>query len=269
MVLVPVTVLDRHGASVTGLPQGAFTLKEDGAAQPIRTFAEEEAPVSLGIVLDLSGSMGSVLGTAKDSLRALLESANPIDEAFVNTVSTRPRAFSGFSGNFEGLVTGLASEPASGRTALIDTIHESLSELRGGANARKALLVISDGMDNESRWTKSELMEQAIESDAQIYTIAFEAPRPMARPVEPAEARIGQSLMADLARKTGGISFIIQTRQDIARAVAVIDRALRSQYAIGYVPGSGDAGKWHKISVRVAGAGNKAYARAGYRLSAW
>ena len=100
LVLVPVTVVDRRGAIVNGLASDAFTLTEDGVRQQIRSFSEEDAPVSLGIVLDLSGSMRRVLGTAKESLRTLMKDANPADEAFLNGVSTRPRAYSGLHAGF-------------------------------------------------------------------------------------------------------------------------------------------------------------------------
>jgi Ca-activated chloride channel family protein len=97
LVLVPVTVVDRRGAIVNGLASDAFTLTEDGVRQPVRSFSEEETPVSMGIVLDLSGSMKGFLDAAKESLRSLMNDANPSDEAFLNAVSTRPRAYSGFT----------------------------------------------------------------------------------------------------------------------------------------------------------------------------
>src|ERR1039458_9783627 len=170
LVLVPVAVIDRRGAIVNGLASGAFTLTEDGVRQQIRSFSEEDAPVSMGIVLDLSGSMRGVLGAAKESLRAVMKDANPTDEAFLNTVSTRPRAYSGFTRYFDEILSRLAFESAGGDTALIDTIFESLHELRSGIHARKVLLIISDGMDNHSRYSRGEVLELAVESDAQIYT---------------------------------------------------------------------------------------------------
>ena len=129
LVLVPVTVVDRRGAIVNGLASDAFTLTEDGVQQPIRSFSEEDAPVSMGIVLDLSGSMKGVLGAAKESLRALMKDANPGDEAFLNGVSTRPRAYSGFTEDFDEIMRRVESEGAGGYTALIDTIYGSLQRV--------------------------------------------------------------------------------------------------------------------------------------------
>jgi Ca-activated chloride channel family protein len=267
LVLVPVTVVDRRGAIVNGLASDAFTLTENGVRQQIRSFSQEDVPVSMGIVLDLSGSMQRVLSTAKESLRALMMDANPADEAFLNAVSTRPRAYSGFTRDFDAILRKLAFENAGGNTALIDTIYASLQQLRSGVHSRKALLVISDGMDNHSRYSREELLRLTEEADAQIYTIAVSAAPQTAKPIELMEERKGVLLLEELAAKTGGISFSVHSNNDISEATASIGQALRNQYAIGYVPdGNGHAGLWRRIKVQVAGAGMKAYARTGYRL---
>ena len=153
LVLVPVTVVDRRGAIVNGLASDAFTLTEDGVQQPVRAFSEEDAPVSIGVVLDLSGSMAPVLGAAKESLRTLMKDANPGDQAFLNGVSSKPRVYSGFTEALDDVVRQVEAERAYGYTALIDTIYGSLEQLRTGVHPRKALVVISDGIDNRSRYT--------------------------------------------------------------------------------------------------------------------
>jgi Ca-activated chloride channel family protein len=270
LVVVPVTVVDRRGAIVNGLAGNAFTLTEDGVPQPIRSFSEDDAPVSLGVVLDLSGSMKGVLGAAKESLRTLMKDANPDDEVFLNGVSTQPRAFTGFEDGVEEAVRRVESESAGGYTALIDTVYESLQQLRAGAEPRKALVVISDGMDNHSRYTREELLRLAVESDAQIYTIATVAsvnPVQAPKPLVMTEAKRGLVFLEDLAERTGGIAFVVSNGTEIAKAAARIDQALRNQYVIGYVPRDKPAsGQWRKIRVKVAGSGMRAYARTGYRL---
>jgi Ca-activated chloride channel family protein len=268
LVLVPVAVVDRRGAIVNGLASDAFTLIEDGVRQPIRSFSEEDAPVSLGIVLDLSGSMKTVLGPAKEALGALMKEANPDDEAFLNTVSTRPKAYSGFTGNFDDVLSRVAFEGAGGDTALVDTIYGSLQELRKGVHTRKALLVISDGMDNHSRYSKGELLDRAMEFDAQIYTVAVDSGPRYSKPMEQMEARQGRVFLDELATRTGGLSFVVRESKDIAEAAATIGQALRNQYVIGYAPPVDDrSAKWHRITVKVARAGVRAYARVGYRLN--
>jgi Ca-activated chloride channel family protein len=270
LVVVPVTVVDRRGAIVNGLSSDAFTLTEEGVQQPIKSFSEDDAPISLGIVLDFSGSMKGFLGTAKESLRTLIKNANPDDQLFVNGVSTRPRSYSAFEDSFLETMRRVEFEKADGLTALIDTVYGSLQELRRGVHPRKALVVVSDGMDNHSRYTGGELLRRAMESDAQIYTIATVAavnPVQAPKPLIMTEAKRGQVFLEELAEKTGGMSFVASRETDIARAVASIDQALRNQYVIGYVPGGGrDSGQWRKIKVKVAGSGMRAYARVGYRV---
>jgi Ca-activated chloride channel family protein len=269
LVLVPVAVIDRRGAIVNGLHSNAFTLTENGVPQEIRSFGQEDVPVSLGIVLDLSGSMRELLGGARESLRALMKDVNPADEAFLNTVSTRPRANSGFTNRFDEVLSRIAFETAAGDTPLIDTIYDSLKALRSGIHTRKALLVISDGMDNHSRYSREELLARAVESDAPIYTIAVATGAPGRKPIQQAEEKRGLVFLDQRTAKTGGLSFIVRGGTDISAAAAKIGQALRNQYTLGYVP-SGDShdGQWRTIRVKVAGAGMKAYARAGYRPEA-
>jgi Ca-activated chloride channel family protein len=266
LVLVPVTVLDRRGAIVQGLTSDAFTLTEDGVRQPLQAFSEEDAPVSIGVVLDLSGSMAPVLDGAKESLRKLMKDANPDDEAFLNGVSSKPRVYSGFTEAFDDIVRQVETERASGYTALIDTIYGSLEQLRAGVHPRKALVVISDGMDNHSRYTSRELQRLAVETDAQIYTIAVGGGVPRTQGRAFAEEMGALSFLRDLAERTGGLSFVVRDRTDIAKATTSIGRTLRNQYTIGYVPGNGRSGQWRRIRVKVAGSGMRAYAREGYRL---
>lgn len=267
LVLVPVTVVDHRGAAVNGLARDAFTLTENGVQQQIRSFNEQDVPVSIGIVLDVSGSMRKVLGTAKESLRAVMRDADPADEVFLNSVSTRPRTHSGFTRDFDEILRRVSQEDAQGNTALIDTIYASLKRLRSGVHARKALLIISDGMDNHSSHSKEELMRCAVEADAQIYTFAVGAWSRAAKPIELTEEKQGLSLLEELATKSGGMNFVVRDRRDIPEAALSIGQALRNQYAIGYVPHdkNGD-GKWRGIRVKVSGSGLRAYARTGYRI---
>jgi Ca-activated chloride channel family protein len=266
LVLVPVTVVDRRGAIIDGLSRDAFTLTENGVRQTIGSFSEEDAPVSLGIVFDLSGSMRNVLGPAKESLRALLSDADPADDAFLSTVSTHPRIYPRFTEDFGEILDRIAFEAAGGSTALFDTVWESLRELHSGVHARKALLVISDGMDNHSRHSRAELLERAEESDVQVYTIAVAgSAAPSTKAIALTEERQGLLFLDELARKTGGIGFVVTGRTDIARAAASIGRALRNQYVIGYAPqGDVRTGQWRRIGVKVAVPEMTAYARAGY-----
>ena len=164
--------------------------------------------------------------------------------------------------DFDELLQKVAFEDAGGNTALIDTIYGSLNQLRSGVHTRKALLVISDGMDNHSRYSREELLQRAVESDAQIYTIAVGTSSPYAKPMTIMEERRGLLFLDELAAKTGGISFIVHNPADIAAAATSIGQALRNQYTIGYVPRGNDRnGQWRRIRVKVADSGLRAYAR--------
>jgi Ca-activated chloride channel family protein len=264
LVLVPVTVLDRRGATVTDLTQNDFTVAENGVRRDISCFSEDEASVSIGVVFDMSGSMISVLGEARDALRAVLGDANPDDEAFVDTVSTRPGTYAPFTRDIDSILRPFTLTNAGGSTALIDTIYTSVDRLRSGTHSRKALIVVSDGMDNHSRHARAELMARLMESDAQIYSIGLIDSSPAHGATELLERARGLSLLDDISSATGGIGFRVSVQREVARASATIGHALRTRYNIGYVPSPSHDGVWRRIDVRVARPGLRVYARRGY-----
>ncbi len=265
MVLVPTTVMDRRGALVTGLAANSFQVSQDNTPQRIVSFGEEDVPAAVGVVFDTSGSMRSVLGTAKTTLRSFFNSANPRDEACLYAVTSRPQKDSGFTGDFSGLLEHMMFFDAGGSTALVDSIYSAMDLTRKAHLPRKALLVISDGMDNHSRYSKNELIAVAMESDLQIYSISIFDPPRNKKPVELAEERNGVLFLEELTRRTGGVQIVVRDASDIDRAAADIGRAIRDQYLIGYIPQSTDRdGKWHSVKVKLSVAGAKAYARAGF-----
>jgi Ca-activated chloride channel family protein len=267
LVLVPVTVTNRRGALLNGLSKEQFDLQENKIRQKVSSFSEEDVPVSIGILFDASGSMKHSLDEARTVLRAFLNDANPEDEAFLHTVSSQPRREIGFTADFPTILSRTMFQGAYGSTALIDTIYGGLDNLRTGKHTRKALLVISDGMDNHSRYSKAELMSRALESDAQIYTISIYDPPAYGKPLQLQEERRGMNLLSELASQTGGISFVVRNPAEIYKATAQIARALRNQYVLGYIPKPLErSGRWRTIQVRVAVPNAKVYWRAGYRF---
>ncbi len=265
VVLVPATVMDRKGAPVTGLSSQAFTVSQDNVRQTITSFGEEDAPVSVGIVFDASGSMRSVLGQAKNVIRAFLDASNPGDEALLDTVSTRPEAGYGFTRDVSGLLEHTIFTGAGGSTALVDTIYSALLQTRQAHHPRRALLIVSDGMDNHSRYSKSELMAAAVEADLQIYSISVYDPPRNKKPIELREERNGISFLEELTRKTGGVQVVVHDALQASQAATAIARVIRSQYLIGYVPESIAPGrKWHRIDVSVNRGGARALARSGF-----
>ena len=155
LVLVPAVVTDRKGATVNGLGRNNFTVLENKVPQAIVALSSQDAPCSVGIVLDLSGSMRTKLRAATDAVRAFLQTANPEDEVFLLTVGSRPHSLSDFTADFATLQNRVVAARADGDTALVDTVYMGLNRLRSGRKGRGALLVVSDGMDNNSRYSKS------------------------------------------------------------------------------------------------------------------
>src|SRR6476659_7435280 len=160
LVLVPVTVTDRKGAVIKGLDQSRFQLFEEGVPQAIASFSTEDLPASIGLVLDVSGSMRHKLGTAQALVRALFAGADERDEAFLLTCADRPES--------QTDIGRVQNARAGGWTALIDSVYQMVERMRPARHTRQALIIVSDGIDNQSRYSKNELISRAIESDAQI-----------------------------------------------------------------------------------------------------
>jgi len=278
MVLVPVTVTDHYGKTITGLQAKDFNLFDDQTPQRIVSFATEDAPCSAGLVLDISGSMQSTLGAVKDSARAFVRTANRDDEFLLLTVSTLPAASPEFTTDTETLEENIALTRPGGFTALIDTVYLGLNQMRKARNPQRALVILSDGMDNHSRYSKAELLRDALEADVQIYTIIVDngaggssantvpfRPSMIQKPGDQAAARQGPSLLEELADKTGGLSFHVRSGAEAKEGILKVGQALRNQYVIGYQPADSEpSGKLHRIRVKSTLPKVTVHARSGY-----
>jgi Ca-activated chloride channel homolog len=267
LVLVPVTITDAMNRLVQGLDRESFQVFEGKHPQQIRYFSKEDAPVSLGIILDLSGSMKSKLERAKDAVLELLNHANPQDEFFLITFSDRPEEASDFTQHVEDIQSKLAFTFPKGRTALLDAIYLGISKMRQARYQRKALLIISDGGDNHSRYTEHEVVSLVKEADVMIYAIGVYSSY---FPTQ--EEYLGPQLLHAVSEVTGGTDFTIDNANDLSDAARSVGVMLRNQYLIGYRPAEAKKdGKWHKIKVmlkrplrpRFSGA-FRVYAKAGY-----
>jgi VWFA-related protein len=204
-------------------------------------------------------------GIAAGAMRAFFDSADPNDEAFLLSVSSRPDTLSAFTNDFGSLEAGLLGAQRGGATALVDTICLGLRRMRAARNKHKALLIISDGMDNHSRYSVGELMRLAEEADVQIYTIGMTPSMAGRKPIELTEERNGLAFLAHLAARTGGLSFTLASYEDPAPIASRISRAIRNQYLIGYRPvETAEPGKWRPIRVRVSLPQVSVSSRAGY-----
>ena len=264
MVLVPVTVTDPMNRLVTGLEKDDFQIYENNGEQKIQSFASEDAPVSIGIIFDLSGSMSSKLVRARESILQFIKTANPQDEFFVIGFNDRPELIEDFTSSMEDIQARLATVHAGRRTALLDAIYYGVEKMRDARHERKALLVVSDGGDNRSRYTEGEVRAQVREADVEIYSIGIFDPY-AATP----EERTGPQLLNDISEATGGRMFRVEDVDEMGDIAEKISTELRNQYVIGYRPNDLTRdGKWRKVKVKVNPPPGlpplTAYARTGY-----
>jgi len=247
LVLVPVTVTDPMNRLVTGLEKEDFQIFENNGKQKIASFASEDAPVSIGIIFDLSGSMSSKLIRARESILQFIKTANPQDEFFVIGFNDRPELIEDFTNSVEDIQARLATVRSGHRTALLDAIYFGLTKMKEAGHERKALLVVSDGGDNRSRYTEGELRAQVREADVEIYSIGVFDPY-----ADSPEERTGPQLLSDLSEETGGRLFRVDDITEMSDIAEKISSELRNQYVIGFKPQNlTHDGKWRKVKVKV------------------
>lgn len=234
LVLIPVTVTDPLNRFVTGLDKENFKILEDKKEQTISQFSSEDAPLSVGVIFDCSGSMGHKLEKSRLAVAQFFKTANPEDEFFLVQFSDTAELAQPFTGNLEEIQNRLTFTQSKGRTALLDAIYLGLHEMKKAKNPRKALLVISDGGDNNSRYTEPEIKNLVKEADVQIYAIGiYEAMS--ARGRTPEEAA-GQGLLTEIAEQTGGRQYPVDNLNELPDVAAKIGVELRNQYVLGYSP---------------------------------
>ncbi|MEO5936335.1 MAG: VWA domain-containing protein, partial [Terriglobales bacterium] len=247
LVLVNVTVTDPMNRLVTGLDKENFRLLEANANQEIRHFSSEDAPISVGVILDLSGSMNNKIQKAKEAIVEFFKTANPQDEFFLVTFSDRPEVLNDFTQSIEEIQGRLVYSIPKGRTALYDAVYLGVSKMRDAKHSKKALLVISDGGDNRSRYTDSEIRSLVREADVQIYAIGiFDDVRST-----PEEIR-GPFMLTEMTDVTGGRTFPVADINDLSDVAVKIGVELRNQYVLGYRPSNkARDGKWRKLKVKL------------------
>ncbi|HSB75547.1 MAG TPA: VWA domain-containing protein [Terriglobales bacterium] len=247
LVLVPVTITDPMNRLVTGLERENFQVFENKERQQIRHFSSEDAPISLGVIFDVSGSMSNKIDRSKEAVVEFFKTANPQDEFFVVSFSDEPELLSDFTSSVEDIQSRLVLASPKGRTALLDAIYLAVAKLRNAKYDRKALLIISDGGDNHSRYTEGEISSLIKEADVQIYAIGLFDP--VARTEE---ERLGPGLLAEVTDMTGGRTFTIDNPNELPDVATKIGIELRNQYVLGYRPTKPvHDGKWHKIKVKL------------------
>ena len=250
LVQIPVTVTDPLNRFVTGLEKEHFKVFEDKVEQTILQFSSEDAPLSIGLVFDTSGSMGSKLQKSRQAAVQFFKTANPEDEFFLIEFNDRPELVVPFTTDTEDIQSRLAFTQSKGKTALLDGVYMAMNTMKKARNPRKAVLIISDGGDNNSRYTESEIKNAVREADVQIYGIGiFESLGSRGRTPEEMS---GPGLLSELAELTGGRSYNVENVNELADIAAKIGIELRNQYMLYYTPKNPVRdGKYRHVQVKL------------------
>ncbi len=265
LVQIPVTVTDPMNRFVTGLEKEHFRIFEDKVEQKIADFSAEDAPISVGLVFDTSGSMGPKLQKSRQAVAQFFKTANPEDEFFLIEFNERPQVMVPFTRSTEEIQNQLTFTQSKGRTALLDAVYLAMNQMKKAHNARKAILIISDGGDNSSRYTESEIKNAVREADVQIYAIGiFE---PLGSRGRTAEELGGPGLLSEIAQQTGGRHFPVENLNELPDIAAKIGIELRNQYVLYYNPKNQDRdGKYRHVAVKLAQPRGLPPLKAFYRL---
>jgi len=242
-VFLKVSVTDPLNRNVTGLSKEDFKVYEDKVQQEISSFAQESSPVSVGILLDRSASMktNNNIQSARAALSDFLKEGKPEDEFFLIAFNQEAALVKDFTQNLNSILAESGILQPSGQTAIWDAVYRGLDKMKAAKNEKKALILITDGEDNSSRYSTSEVREFAKESDAQIYAIG-----------EPGELGYGPSEIENVVRLTGGRAFFPNNLNSLDYYIDLIHSELRNEYVMGYVPTHKEHdGKWRKIQVKL------------------
>lgn len=253
LVVLPVRVTDRNGDFVSGLSPDNFRVYQDGGLERISLFQQEDTPVSVGLIVDHSRSMGPKLSEVTAAIVAFAQSSNPQDEMFVvdfnDDVSLEPRDGRAFTHDPAELARAVSAVSARGQTALYDAVYEGLTHLRLAHGDKKALIIVSDGGDNASRHKYEDVLALARRSQAVIYSIGL---------LGDSNEEENPKTLRRLCNDSGGIAFFPDAGETVRNVSARIARDLREQYTLGFAPDKGpsDSGHaYHKIDVKISAPG--------------
>ena len=247
LVTVPVMITDAMNRPVTGLERDNFQLFENKQVQEIKNFSSEDTPVSIGIIMDVSGSMQDKLDRAREAVREFCDASNPQDEFFMITFSDAPRLATDFTSRPEEIESALLTAQSRGRTSLLDAIYMGIRKMKDARYPRRALLIMSDGGDNHSRYTDRDVKNAVREADILIYAVGT-----YDRYASTQEELLGPELLQNVASVTGGQAYTLSNLAELPQVTRAIGSRLRHQYMLTYRPQSRSRdGKWHKINVKL------------------
>lgn len=250
LILVPVSVTDSANRIVLGLEKQNFQVFEDGTEQKISQFSGEDAPISVGIIVDTSGSIGQKLERSREAVSEFLKTMNEHDEAFLITFNQKATLQVGFTAVGKRIEDKLVGIESSGYTALLDAVNVGLEEMKKAKNARKAILIISDGGDNISHYTPREIADVVRKADVQIFSMGVFEPIMLRFSSEEIG---GPKLLSNLSQQTGGRIFAVANDDQLPVAAEKIGIELRNQYLLAYSTANQERdGSYRKIVVKVS-----------------
>ncbi len=264
LVLIPVQVTTPLGVSITGLKKGNFRLFEDGVEQTITQFGQEDVPISIGLVFDSSSSMRNKLQKSMEAAAAFFKTANSEDEFFLIEFSERAKLAVPFTRDSDEIYKRIIHAWPFGRTSLLDAIHLGLVQMKKARHPRKAIVILSDGGDNCSRYTAGEIKGAVRESDVQVYAMGIFDPVDARK--RTAEEQNGPHLLDELAEATGGSHYPVRNLSDLPEICARIGSELRNEYLLGYSPAlPRNDGKYRRIEVTILPPPDAPLLKANYR----
>jgi VWFA-related protein len=250
LVLIPVAVCDDFYRPVTNLSREQFRVFDEGVEQTITHFAREDEPLAVGLVFDISRSMGRKFEAARKAAEAFFQHANPEDEFFLVEFNDGARLVAPLTGDVHAIQERLLVARPEGRTALLDAVYLALNEVKKSGKRRKALLIFSDGGDNASRYTRIEVKHAVEESDVMIYAVGvFDLYGNRRRSSEEVQ---GPVLLRKLAELSGGRMIPVVDSIRLPYIAVKISIELRNRYLLGYAPTAArDDGRYHHVQVKV------------------
>jgi Ca-activated chloride channel family protein len=257
LVMMYTSVFDEKGRFISGLRQEDFKVYEDGVRQEISSFSQEDTPISMGIVIDLSGSMEEKMDQVNQAALAFIKASNPQDETFLIGFNDEVELLQGFTNDIDEITDALENAVVFGGTALYDAIYLGVEEAhKKGTREKKAIIVISDGEDLDSVYTLSELVKSVHASDVQVFCIGIvdELPKRKIFRLSKSEKEKYLDAMERISEESGGKAYFIQDVSGIHGIVSEIAAELRNQYSIGYIS-SNDArdGTWRRVVIKLDG----------------
>jgi Ca-activated chloride channel homolog len=252
LVLLHTSVVDKNGKLITNIPQSAFKIFEDGVEQPIRLFRREDVPVSMGIIVDNSGSMGSKRARVAAAALDLVKQSNPEDEVFIVNFNDDTHIDQTLTNDVKALQAALARMQARGGTAMRDALSQSIDYVKkNGKKDKKVLVVVTDGNDNSSNISIEQLLRKSQNSDVLIYAIG------LLNEEEAREARAAKKVLRALAEASGGQDYYPKSLSDVEEITPRVAHEIRNQYILGYTSSNQALdGTFRQVKVTVAGFGH-------------